>query len=628
MKHAFKIFIFIFFLSLTPAYAMPMPSNGAPDQALLAAIQKGDLEGVKAAFAANAYPNVVMPDGCSALIYASRLNNPSIVQALLDKGADVNYSHETCDSPIYQAANLGNLEVVKLLTQNGAKMDVEVNRKSPLLAAISSRKKSIVQFYLENGGNANKVSEGGSTILIYAASRSSPSIVWLILDHGADINAAENSGFTALMGAAASGNVEIVRTLLERGANPELKNINGQDALAVAKATGNDKGEIGDLLKNAVENRTFSALNPFKEKAELRPYRLIEEAEKGNFSEQYKLGESYYFGLNDSPKNLKEAYYWFSVCDYSTKFAKDISTEDIYKHTLELREKAALKVKTSEDKLRIYINMVSAPQLNKMCNAYLSKKSQELSFVEQGEIAVRLEKWRVKNPEHAFFIKKVNNAHDFFKKISMNSSKQKIRMDDLIPLAESGDKKAQYELGRCYFSNNCEEPVEDILRKLAYQAQQELEQEGNSPQNFRGLDTSVEYRKNAISWLEKSAAQSHAPAYTLLASIYSMQNNRDDTRDLKKSCEMLLAAINAGDFHAYSLVAYMPWNRQTDRKIEEYAWTTVSKVAAGEKMPVEISPYMLKNLSDTELKTAQERARLHIREHVELKKPVCTPADL
>ncbi|KAI1214756.1 ankyrin [Annulohypoxylon truncatum] len=94
---------------------------------------------------------------------------------------------------------------------------------TPLLAAIKTRNKNLVQFIISRGANINKEARYGvrQTPLQAAAQVGSLDIVELLLHNGADVNAkpALHRGGTALQFAAMSGNCNIVVILMNYGAS-------------------------------------------------------------------------------------------------------------------------------------------------------------------------------------------------------------------------------------------------------------------------------------------------------------------------------------------------------------------------------------------------------------------------
>ena len=74
--------------------------------------------------------------GNTLLHLASLIDSPELIQALLDKGADVNSKTSTDLTPLHRAAMRGSLKALILLLDNGAQVNVQSNKgNTPLHTA-------------------------------------------------------------------------------------------------------------------------------------------------------------------------------------------------------------------------------------------------------------------------------------------------------------------------------------------------------------------------------------------------------------------------------------------------------------------------------------------------------------
>jgi len=64
--------------------------------------------------------------GETPLHLAASRGNKSIVELLIQQGADVNAQSRDGSTPIYLAAFAGQKEIVEILLQHGAQMDIEI----------------------------------------------------------------------------------------------------------------------------------------------------------------------------------------------------------------------------------------------------------------------------------------------------------------------------------------------------------------------------------------------------------------------------------------------------------------------------------------------------------------------
>ena len=88
----------------------------------------------------------------SNLRIAARYNQYEICKLLIENGIDIDLvggvSH---DSAIVAATFSGNFDIVRLLMQNGAKLDVSNTRNNPLFVAISGRNVEIAKYLIDAG---------------------------------------------------------------------------------------------------------------------------------------------------------------------------------------------------------------------------------------------------------------------------------------------------------------------------------------------------------------------------------------------------------------------------------------------------------------------------------------------
>jgi ankyrin repeat protein len=136
------------------------------------------------------------------------------------------------DTALHLAIRAHNLEVVRVLIDKGAKINVGNNGNfMPLHSAAYLGDTQMVCFLLDKGADINSNSDDGNTALHYAAWAKDKAVLRLLLDKGANTNAKNIHGNTALHHAANGGNEAVVRLLLDRGADINAKNIDGETVL-------------------------------------------------------------------------------------------------------------------------------------------------------------------------------------------------------------------------------------------------------------------------------------------------------------------------------------------------------------------------------------------------------------
>ncbi len=114
-------------------------------------------------------------------------------------------------------------------------------RRTPLLIAAQKGYPDMVMLLLENGAEVNVADARGNTPLIFVAHKiGNVEITRRLLEKGAAVDAQNGVGETALMYAAWRGYPDIVQLLLAHDADVTLKNREGDTALTLAESNGHD----------------------------------------------------------------------------------------------------------------------------------------------------------------------------------------------------------------------------------------------------------------------------------------------------------------------------------------------------------------------------------------------------
>ena len=251
------------------------------------------------------------------LLTAIKNNNLSVVQKLLQNGANIESKGDYGKTPLMLAAENGDIAMMKLLLQNNVNVeaqdeggdtalvyaargfDIEVvktllekvsdvhDQEQALLAAsengpvgvldVSSDSRlnkadpheqlkempevAIVRLLLDRNINIETRDSDGDTPLIFAASHGQIEIVQLLLDRGAQVDARDNYGDTALIAAACAcaqttmrPTYDILALLLDRGAKIDAQAKDGSTALINA-ATGFEIDNAELLIKRGANLR-------------------------------------------------------------------------------------------------------------------------------------------------------------------------------------------------------------------------------------------------------------------------------------------------------------------------------------------------------------------------------------
>lgn len=191
---------------------------------------KGDLAAVELFLAAGIDPDVHETnrnDGDTALMASARNGHISVIQALLDNGANVNrWVSGYC--ALFAAAAGGQLDAVRVLLARGAEADA---MDRAFYYAADGGNPEVISALFEHG--AKLTPEEGVRTLRDAAYRGHAKVIDVLLDHGVDVNGKDENadGFTALTTAARDDRLQTIELLLKRGADVDARDKDGQTPL-------------------------------------------------------------------------------------------------------------------------------------------------------------------------------------------------------------------------------------------------------------------------------------------------------------------------------------------------------------------------------------------------------------
>ncbi len=194
-----------------------------------------DAAGVKKYLKLGCDPESVM-DTLTPMVIAARNGNVEILKMLMEAGARVDPAN-TKFSPLRLAADRGHHEVVQMLLRHGAAVDSYEGDEgwTALIWASAGGHVEIVKTLLEEGADVNHTVLGKMTKALHvAAQNGNTEVVRTLVAHGAEIDACEYRGLTALHLAAYHGYEEVVRILLDHGADRTIKGSRGETALELA----------------------------------------------------------------------------------------------------------------------------------------------------------------------------------------------------------------------------------------------------------------------------------------------------------------------------------------------------------------------------------------------------------
>ena len=151
----------------------------------------------------------------SPLWVAANGNQLDVLRLLVDADAKLDVKDRHYGTPLHTAARNGFTEVTRRLVSAGAKLELTLDNKTPLDLAVSSGHRETAEVLLEGGANVNKGALHWSVL-------ADEPLIDLLVEHGAKVDKTNKAGETALYWAARSGSPKAVEALLRAGADPEL----------------------------------------------------------------------------------------------------------------------------------------------------------------------------------------------------------------------------------------------------------------------------------------------------------------------------------------------------------------------------------------------------------------------
>ncbi|MGK5083815.1 ankyrin repeat domain-containing protein [Bdellovibrionota bacterium FG-1] len=214
----------------TYAWAQPPPNQG-----LIQALEKGDLQTLKKFIEEGGDPNAKTSYGTPIIIVAARSGILATVIYLAEHGADLKATDPFGVSTLHNAVSHYDFDIVKYLVEHGADLNGITSRGDTALHyAISTRYPDCMKYLVEHGANVKAANQNGEIPLHLAAYQGNLTAIKYLIEHGVDPRATDSSRNNALHIVTRYGNVATIQYLLDQGVDPNSVNSAGANPLHIA----------------------------------------------------------------------------------------------------------------------------------------------------------------------------------------------------------------------------------------------------------------------------------------------------------------------------------------------------------------------------------------------------------
>lgn len=180
--------------------------------AVNSAAYHGDLYRLRGLINAGADPNKTDYDGRTALHMAASRGYEDIVRFLIQWRANVNCIDKFENSPLMEAVKTGHDKVARLLSENGAILNLE-DAGSHLCKIVADGKIDVLRRLLEYGINPNSANYDRRTPLHVAAAEGLHLVATILLEFGADVLSEDRWGNTPLDEGQRCGSKPLIKIL-------------------------------------------------------------------------------------------------------------------------------------------------------------------------------------------------------------------------------------------------------------------------------------------------------------------------------------------------------------------------------------------------------------------------------
>lgn len=206
--------------------------------------------------------NVNMADqhGETPIFDCARKGKLQIAKLLISKFANINVENRNGECPIHLAAFKGNLEMIKLFVESGAYLNKTTNEdKYPVHYAIGGGKHEVIDYLLKQSKQNYYLKDTyGDTLLHHATKTNNVVMIDMLLNQNLNPNALNDQFETPIFNAVRFGSVETIRLLLASDAYLDIKNRRYESPVDTALIY--DKKEILEYLSEYMMSPKYERL--------------------------------------------------------------------------------------------------------------------------------------------------------------------------------------------------------------------------------------------------------------------------------------------------------------------------------------------------------------------------------
>jgi ankyrin repeat protein len=189
------------------------------------------------------------------LIKAVERGDADEVRRLKKSGIDLNRSTEYDHPPLHVAAILGNTSIMQVLIELGADPNFPDPRRSetPLHMAVAGQKLSAVKLLLDRGANLEAENTAGMTPLSEACFEGNFAIAKVLIDAGSKVTPPRKLHWSPLTAASQQSGVDLVQYLVRKGADPNLASNSGTPLMYAAISAIDTEAKVRFLLASGAK---------------------------------------------------------------------------------------------------------------------------------------------------------------------------------------------------------------------------------------------------------------------------------------------------------------------------------------------------------------------------------------